>query len=336
MSRRVLGRIFKWLGLLVLAVVLAGAAYQQIGTMADARAVPPPGRMVAVDGLQIHVHCIGAGKRTFVLDAGGQWSTHWYRIQPELANSGRVCAFDRPGLGWSESGGRAFDGRAAAAELSRIVAATQIGTPFVYVGHSLGANFAEIYAAEHPGDVEALILIDPGNPKDMLEDFHGTREEAMALPACGWRCIAGSIVGRLGVMRIASRTAGASFADLAVAQYRAGVARSSSVGTMMAFFDAVPKTAFQCLEIKSFGSLPVLTLASSELRDPEGKETLRDVTAWRQGYLKMLAEMTAKSGRGSGPIVIPGSTHKSIVLGEKPAAEVVRAIEAFLGSTKSS
>lgn len=165
---RILRRILKWIGLVALAIILAGVIYQQVGTMIDTRAYPPPGRMIMVDGQQIHVLCVGGGERTFLLDAGlGGWSTFWYRIQPALTKFGRVCAFDRPGLGWSEAGGNIVDGMSAASELSKIVAAAGIATPFVYVGHSLGANLAQVFAAQHPNEVEALILIEPGDPKDL-------------------------------------------------------------------------------------------------------------------------------------------------------------------------
>lgn len=326
--------ILKRLGIGVLVAVLAGALYQQIGTVFDARAFPAPGRMVAVDGRSVHVLCTGAGDRTLLLDAGaGGWSTMWYRIQPALARRWHVCSFDRPGLGWSEAGGQAFDAAAAASELSRIVAAAGIPRPFVYVGHSLGANFAQVYAALRPRDVEALVLIEPGDPRDLLEDFHGSRREAMALPACGPRCVASGIAGDLGVMRILAHFFGAkSYAGDAptLARYRAGISRSSMIGTTAAYLGALPKTAWQCLDVRSFGSLPLLTLATSELRRPEGRETPRDVIAWRQVYLRHLAAVTARSSRGSGPIVVPGSTHTSIVLQEQPATATAQAIATFV------
>jgi pimeloyl-ACP methyl ester carboxylesterase len=327
-------RVLKWLGLFILVLLAAGTIYQQIGTMIDARTFPPPGQIVEVDGTRIHVLCTGAGERTFVLDAGlGAWSFEWYRIQPALARLGRVCAFDRSGLGWSEAGGTAFDGAGAATELSKIVAAARIPTPFVYVGHSLGANFAQIYAAEHPNDVEALILIEPGDPKDMLEDFHGSRKDAMELPSCNILCVVSGIAGHLGATRIASHLTGKkSFAGnpLALAQYRAGVSRNSAGRTAAAYLGALPKTAFECMDIQSFDSLPILMLASSELRRPEGKETEQDVITWRDGYRRYLASVAAKSSHGEGPIVIPNSTHSSIVLQQKPAKDAARAMETFV------
>src|ERR1700724_2810773 len=156
---RIVSRILRWLGIVVLAALLAGAIYQQIGTWIDARALPPPGRIVAVDGRRIHLLCTGAGERTLVLDSGaGGWSTMWYRLQPALAQHWRVCSLDRPGLGWSEDGGAAFDAGASASGLSRLADAARIARPFAYVGHSPGAEFAAGYAALNPPDAEAFAL----------------------------------------------------------------------------------------------------------------------------------------------------------------------------------
>jgi pimeloyl-ACP methyl ester carboxylesterase len=301
------------------------------GSKLDARAVHPPGRFVDARGRRIHVVCTGNGDRTFVLDAGALGSVDWYRVQPALSNLGRVCAFDRPGLGWSEAGGRAFDGAAAATELHAILSAAGVTTPFVYVGHSLGANFAEIYAASYPADVQALVLIEPGDPKDMLEDFHGTRAEAMAQSAWGAPCVAAEIAAHLGIARLASSLHGSkSFSGDALAQYRAGIARSSAPAASIAYLISVPKTGYQCMDIQGFGSIPVLVLASSELREPEGKETELDVVEWRKRYVQYLASVAAKSTRGEGPVEIPQSTHSSIVLFEQPAAETTKAIAAFV------
>src|ERR1700730_1889393 len=92
---RIVGRILRWLGIVVLAALLAGAIYQQIGAWIDARSLRPPGRIVAVDGRRIHVLCTGAGERTLVLDSrAGGWSTMWYRLQPALAQHWRVCSLE--------------------------------------------------------------------------------------------------------------------------------------------------------------------------------------------------------------------------------------------------
>jgi pimeloyl-ACP methyl ester carboxylesterase len=335
---RLVGKIFKWLAMAIVVLVVAGAIYQQVGRVMDAKLAPPRNEMIAVGGRTIHVACIGTGNQTFVLDSGlGGWSVMWWRLQPLLAKTGRACVFDRPGEGWSDSARYAHDGLAAADQLAAIVAAARIPTPFIYVGHSLGANFAQIYYARHPADIAGLVLLEPGDPKDLLEDFHGTRAEAMAAPDCDWKCYVAVATGYLGVPRlVANSTPGRHFPGSMKAQYRVGLARPSHWINFMAYFAALPKTAYETMDVRSFGDTPVLVFSTSELREPEGKETIEDVKAWRGGYLAYLRSLAAKSSRGEGPIEVPNSNHAYMALEEPQAAFVAHTIIEFMGGARVS
>jgi pimeloyl-ACP methyl ester carboxylesterase len=79
----------------------------------------------------------------------------------------------------------------------------------VLVGHSLGANIAEYYAGTFGDDLAGVVLIDPGTTEDLLEDFTGTESDARAIARCGWKCAAAAAAANLGVVRLATRKAGA-------------------------------------------------------------------------------------------------------------------------------
>ena len=332
---RIVRRIAKWAGLLVLALLVSCAVYQQIGAAIDDYTVPQTGRIVAVNGHAVHVVCTGAGPRTFVLDAGlGAWSMEWYRLQPILAKTGRVCAYDRPGFGTSEAIDHAYDGVTAADELHALLPAAGIAKPFVYVGHSLGANFGEIYAARYPRDVEALVLIEPGVPKDMLSNFDPIgRADALAMPAtCGALCYAAWAAGYLGIPRfvvhyIFPGARGIGNDSAALAQYHAGASRSSFGAVGIAYFEALPKISFQVSDIKSFGALPVLFLASQIAPPGDPGE---DMVKWRQGQLAYFSARAATSSHGEGPVTIAASTHASMVMAEPQVHQTAAAIAAFL------
>ncbi|HMF53215.1 MAG TPA: alpha/beta hydrolase [Edaphobacter sp.] len=52
---------------------------------------PPPGKILEVDGHRMHLHCMGQGSPTIVLDSGwGNDSFVWGEIQPQLAANTRV------------------------------------------------------------------------------------------------------------------------------------------------------------------------------------------------------------------------------------------------------
>lgn len=331
---RLVRKILKWLGLSLVGLLVAGAIYQQIGVVLDAKLAPPADQMVRVNGRAMHLVCMGAGPRTFVLDAGaGAGTFEWWRLQPLLVKAGRVCAFDRAGLGWSDPSGDVYDGSNAADELAALVQSARIPVPFVYVGHSLGANFALIYYARHPQDVSALVLVEPGDPKDLLEDFHGTRTEAMAASDCGVGCHLVGIATNLGITRLAGRmmtTGHHTLSGRALSEYRAELGRPSATMATAASIGALPKTAYEDLDVHTFGDTPVLTFASSKPREPEGKETITDVEKWRIGQLAYLASLAGMSAHGKGPIIIPDSSHSSMVMGEHQAEVMSEAIIAFL------
>jgi pimeloyl-ACP methyl ester carboxylesterase len=331
---RVIRKILKWLALGIVGLLVAGAIYQQIGVALDAKLAPPADEMIRVNGRSMHLVCMGEGPRTFVLDAGaGVGTFEWWRLQPLLAKTGRVCAFDRPGLGWSDPSGGAYDGSNAADELAALVQSAGIPVPFVYVGHSLGANFAMIYYAKHPRDVSALVLVEPGDPNDLLEDFHGTRTEAMAASDCGVGCHLVGFATNVGITRLAGRimtTGRHSLSGHALSEYRAELGRPAATMATAASIGALPKTAYEDLDVRTFGDTPVLTFASSKPRDPEGKETVADVEKWRIGQLAYLASLAGMSTHGKGPIIIPDSSHASMVMGEHEAEAMSQAITAFL------
>lgn len=305
--------------------------------MLDSRFAAPGSEMFTVGGRRIHVACLGQGSPTYVLDGGlGAWSVHWWRVQAYLAKSSRARAVDRPGEGWSDAFGAGHDGASAADELVRIVKAANIAVPFWYVGHSLGANFAQVFYAKYPEQVAGLVLIEPGDPKNLLEDFHGSRAQAMNAPECGASCLAAGAAGYLGITRLVALSArGAHFPGAWKDQYRAGLARPSHWMNVVANFSALPATAYQDSDVNSFRDTPVLIFDSTLPRDPEGKETVADVRVWKRGQLNFLARLAAKSKDGIGPIHVPDSNHATIILGEAQAAFVARTIIEFATHARS-
>src|SRR3981189_2854952 len=69
------------------------------------RSYPPPGQLLDIGGRKLHLNCSGKGTPTVILIAGGgAYSIDWDLVQPKVAESTRVCSYDRAGLGWSDSG----------------------------------------------------------------------------------------------------------------------------------------------------------------------------------------------------------------------------------------
>jgi pimeloyl-ACP methyl ester carboxylesterase len=184
-SRRRTNRFVFWigrvlLGLLALAVGLAtiGASYEAIMAAGDATRYPPPGQLVDVGGYRLHLHCVGQGSPTVVLDAGlGAFSLDWGAVQPEIARSTRVCAYDRAGLGWSEPGPLPRSPQQFATELYALLANAGVEGPYVLVAHSISGKTARLFASQHPDEVSGIVLIDARHES---VDQHLTSEEGDA------------------------------------------------------------------------------------------------------------------------------------------------------------
>jgi pimeloyl-ACP methyl ester carboxylesterase len=139
------------LGLFLLIGLLAGCA------------APGRDRFAKLpDGRHLHLVCEGSGSPVVLLESGfGATAGAWAKVQPELAKSVRVCAYDRAGYGQSDPGPEPRDGAAIAADLDQALKAEHIAGPFVVVGHSAGGLYVRLFADRHKAQVVGMVLVDP-------------------------------------------------------------------------------------------------------------------------------------------------------------------------------
>ena len=133
--------------LLALALLITAAA-----PLARAQEGAPP----------IHVDCRGTrtASPTVILVAGAfGTSADWDYVLDDLAAGGRVCAYDRAGLGGSAPNALGATVLDKAEGIGRLL--DQIGETgkVILVGHSNGALYAEAYARTHPDRVAGLVYI---------------------------------------------------------------------------------------------------------------------------------------------------------------------------------
>jgi len=188
-------------GAVAVFLVLAGATYQGVATALERRQFPHPGQLIDVGGQQLHIHCTGDGSPTVVLEAPAiGMSAAWSLVQPAVAETNRACSYDRAGLGWSETGERPFDPATVPDHLRALLEGAHERGPYVLVGHGLGAAFATMYAAQFPGDVRALVVVDAPSSDAPGVPSQTTRQLVHAAP---WLARAGI----LRATRLLSKTA---------------------------------------------------------------------------------------------------------------------------------
>jgi pimeloyl-ACP methyl ester carboxylesterase len=143
-----------------LFLALVGTTYQSVATALERRELERPGRFVDVGGHQLHIHCLGQGMPTVVLEAAaGGMSAAWGWVQPELAGATRVCSYDRAWLGWSEGGDEAYSPGRTLEELHTLLFNANEQGPFVLVGHEFGATVVRDFASRFGSETAAVILV---------------------------------------------------------------------------------------------------------------------------------------------------------------------------------
>jgi pimeloyl-ACP methyl ester carboxylesterase len=163
-------RIFVGLGAVVVIATLSGATYQWIATRRDLAATPPPGRLVDIGGLRLHLWCTGNGSPVVILDAGlGGASTGWGFVQPEVARFTRVCSYDRAGMGYSDPGPSPRTARRIASELAELLPRSGISGPVVLVGESIAGFNVRVFASDHAERAAGLVLVDASHEDDPHE-----------------------------------------------------------------------------------------------------------------------------------------------------------------------
>ncbi len=158
-----LRRILRAAAQALLAIPLAIGVLAAMATVyhaGESRSFPAPGQLVDVGGYRLHIQCLGEGSPTVILEASSVgFSSQWYRVQHDLAPTNRVCAYDRAGHGWSQPGPQPRTAQQLVHELHTLLSNAQIADPYVLVGDSYGGRLAVNYAAEYPGEVAGLVMV---------------------------------------------------------------------------------------------------------------------------------------------------------------------------------
>lgn len=162
---------FKSAALALVALAPASAHAQQQPSLDEFKEALAPyasdeDAVTLPDGRKANFTCMGEGSPTVILIPGlGDFAgLAWSNVQPEMARTTRVCAWDRPGWGLSDGAEGKHTVETSTAALEAALAVGTIPGPYVLVGHSFGGYESLLYADRHPDRVAGMVMVDSSIP----------------------------------------------------------------------------------------------------------------------------------------------------------------------------
>lgn len=308
--------------LLVLAIgaalIIAGAIYQALGTVADRRRYPPPGRMIDIGGCRLHLIESGDGPPV-IFEAGiSATCLNWTRVRGDVEGFARAYTYDRAWLGWSDPAGSARTTSTIVDELHALLAGAGISPPYILAGHSFGGMLVRAYAAKYRDHVAGLVLVDPLSASDWL-NFSPAHARMLKLGVKLSR--RGAALARIGVVRasLALLMAGGRRAPKLIARVSGGRGESTisrlvgevskmppetwpvvrahwclakSFQGMAAYLESLPTSAREAEALGDPAMMPITILSAANATPQQLSE--RDALARRSPHGKHI--IAAKSG----------------------------------------
>lgn len=130
----------------------------------------PGDQVMNVDGRRVEVAQIDHARPVVVFENGlGAHKESWNKVFPAVAETATAFAYDRPGIGESDSTTQPRDGDTIVEELRAHLRSRNLPPPYVLVGHSLGGLYMQLYARRYPAEVAGLVLVD-STPPTLYQD----------------------------------------------------------------------------------------------------------------------------------------------------------------------
>jgi pimeloyl-ACP methyl ester carboxylesterase len=304
-SRQVV--LYPILALTVLAGI--GGGYEKVSELRDTSSAVMQGQLINVGDHAMRISCIGSGSPTVVLEPGlgesGAMMAGW--IQPAVTKSTRVCVYDRSGRDWSEPATHPQDAIANAADLHTLLARADESGPYVLVGHSSGAAYIKVYAAQYPDQVAGMVLLDAQPSEAMTRlpdyptDYAGLRKGMALAPS----------LARTGAMRLFYKTAVAGLPPEARDMVRRVWSSPRQYRSLRDELIALPKALTESQALTGIGDKPLIVVTA-----------VKDAMI---GWLPLQKEMIGLS-TNSVQRLLPDATHASLTEDKPEAAAASQAV----------
>jgi len=284
----------------IIGISILGFVYQSVQEGNDLAAYPAPGKIYDVDGLALHLDCRGQGSPTILLEAGlTSGSFSWALVHDAIASKTRVCAYDRPGMDWSEPINRMADAKEVSERLYKLIELAGIDGPKILLGMSAGGVYVREYYKNHPEGIVGMVLVDSSHEQqqDRLPEFDGGKMYKLMIGAC-------RVLQPIGVIRLFGLldqfVDGYDLDESARDGLLANINKSHSCSSMYWELESFSGETSDESPPASLGDLPLIVLSQGEEPKaiPKFGFTREDAIAQRKVWNVLQQELTSLSSYG--------------------------------------
>lgn len=280
--------------IIIAAILLIGVGYEQLMRIKAKQDYPPPGKMMNLNGQNLHVNIKGKKKSlpTVVFEAGyyptGAGSLIWKDIQTENSKTTKTISYDRPGILWSEPSTGPPTTETSIENLHHLLKEIDNEGPYILVAHSIAGLSARAFAAKYPGMICGLVLVDASHPESwnrIPKEILGNQSPKSQL----WT----AILSNTGYLRMSNSYQYPSTSKFDSINLISNAFFPERIQTILDEKELRMNWSKKALEQKYFDDLPIKIIGAngekliSEFRDRKHGETFNKV--WRELQDDMLS-----------------------------------------------
>jgi pimeloyl-ACP methyl ester carboxylesterase len=299
---------------LVVAVLVTGIIYEQIGRRRDRARFPQIGRSVDIGGRSLNILCSGAGAPPVIFESGGQGpGLEWAAFQPEVATFTQACWYDRAGEGWSDLGPYPHTSNAIAKDLHELLKRAGVPAPYVLAGASFGGLNSRVYAGLYPDEVAGLVLIDSAHEDELQRapKFYLGRTSPRLL----WHplALAFQTAGFIGLVRLTSPALDKDPSQMTPDEIIMALRQrpKSFVGDISTGI-VLPESYSEAASVTRVGEFPLIVLTASKPFDFGDAELNREAAAYQQVWIHEIQPKLVNLSTRGRQIVVPNANHGTI------------------------
>jgi pimeloyl-ACP methyl ester carboxylesterase len=280
------------------------------------------GDMYDIGGRSLRLVCegpTGSSKPVVLFESGAfGFAGDWAYVQKQLTAQGvRSCAYDRAGMGLSDTSTQNRDGVNVAQDLEKLLQVANVPGPYVLVGHSMAGARVHLFANRNPAKVAGLVLVDSTTP-DAMKDAHVAKYVADFTDGAH----AAAMTAKFGILKLLSVTALGDKVGLPAQEDAQKRAQFASASYNQTSYDEVRNWPLAAKQAAATGPLnpnwPVAVVSAGVLSADEGAQ------------IQALQPPPALASKHGYIAVVEGATHNGL-LGAKYSTDIVKGIDFVLG-----